>query len=401
MRVLLVSPDRSSAEICGDDIVTRLLRDRPPEGVTYTHFAEALRAGWLTRSHRARAWAASLVMHSRPPAGVPFSWGPLPPLRYRVLGRLWPDRPDEDVQWLRLDDPGRVDLVHAWAYPLHLEPRRARPPVVLHAGTGNTDLLLNYYRLTPGHAARLARRDGRLLRALGVMHDLYSTRGAAAVVVPSRYAWDLHVAAGVPEHLLRLVRLGFADPAATGPLDRREPGVCRFTLVGHQFLRKGGRALVAAFDRLRRLHPEARLTIVSAVRPEDLGVSLDGITLIPSLPREAIYGEVYPATDVYLLPSLAEGYGMSVVEAMSFGLPVIASHISALPELVAEGTTGLLTPPDDADALFEAMKRLLEDAALRRRLGEAGRARFLAEHVAEVTNAALHGIYRDALDRHG
>lgn len=401
MRVLLVSPDRSVAEICGDDVVTHLLRDHPPPGVAYTHFAQGLREGWLERDHRARAWLASLVMHSRPPAGVPYAWGALPPRPYRLLGRLLPDRPDEDVQWLRLDEPGRFDLVHAWAFPLHLEPRRGRPPVVLHCGTGNTDLLRNYYGLPPALVRRLAARDRRLLRGLGVLHDLYAAEGAAAVVVPSRYAWDLHVAAGVPERLLRLVRLGFADPLAAGVAPRPEPGVCRFTLVGHQFRRKGGRALVAAFDRLRRLHPEARLTIVSAVRPEELGVPLDGITVIPGLPREAVYGEVYPATDVYMLPSLAEGYGMSVVEAMSFGLPVIASGISALPELVADGTSGLLTPPDDADALFEAMRRLLEDPAERRRMGEAGRARFLAEHQVGVTNAALAAIYREALGGRG
>lgn len=398
MRVLLVSPDRSFAQICGDDVVTRLLRAHPPPGVEYAHFAEGLRDGWLARSHPARAWAASLAMHSRPPAGVPHAWGPLPPLPYRLLGKLLPDRPDEDVQWLRLADPARFDLVHAWAYPVHLDPRRGRPPVVLHCGTGNTDLLLNYYGIPAADAARLAARDRRLLRALGVLHDLYNAADAAAVVVPSRYAWDLHVAGGVPEAKLRLVRLGFEDPQAGGaPPDRREPGGCRFTLVGHQFRRKGGRALVAAFDRLRRVHPEARLTIVSAVDPAELGVPLDGITIHQALPRETIYREVYPATDVYLLPSLAEGYGMSVVEAMSFGLPVIASRISALPELVADGESGLLVPPDDEGALFEAMRRLMEDPDLRRRMGAAGRARYLAEHEVGVANAALLGVYRGAV----
>lgn len=398
MRVLLVGPDRATAQVNGDDVVTRLLRSHPPPGVAYAHFADGLREGWLARSHPARAWLASLVMHSRPPAGVPYRWGALPPLPYRLLGKLLPDRPDEDVQWLRLGDPGRFDLVHAWDYPIHLEPVRGRPPVVLHCGTGNTDLLVNYYGIPPAQAARLAARDRRLLRGLGVLHDLYNAAPAAAVIVPSRYAWDLHVAAGVPETRLRLVRIGFADPLAGGePPDRRDPATCRFTLVGHQFRRKGGRALVAAFDRLRKVHPEARLTIVSAVDPAELGVPLDGVTIHPGLPRERIYGEIYPATDVYLLPSLAEGYGMSVVEAMSFGLPVIASRISALPELVEDGVSGLLAPPDDEDALLDAMKRLSEDAALRRRMGAAGRARFLAEHEVGVTNAGLLAVYREAL----
>ena len=131
--------------------------------------------------------------------------------------------------------------------------------------------------------------------------------------------------------------------------------------------------------------------------PEELGVPLDGITLIPQLPRDEIYRRVYPDTDVYLLPSLAEGYGMSVVEAMSFGKPVIASAIGALGELVRDGETGLLVPPDDAEALFTAMRDLMEDAERRKRMGLAARAAFEAEHALEATNRALEAVYEEAL----
>jgi glycosyltransferase involved in cell wall biosynthesis len=397
VEVLLVGPDRSVAQVCGDDVVTRLLLAHPPAGVRYTHFTAALQAGTVARTRWGRAWLASLLMHSRPPAGVPYAWAGLPPLPYRLLGKLLPDRPDEDIQWLGLRPRHGFDLVHAWDYPVHLGRRAGRPPVVLHTGTGNTDLLSNYYGLPPALVTRLARRDGRLLRALGVLHDLYSTREAAAVVVPSRYAWELHRAAGVPEAKLRLVRLGLDAPPEAAIGASREPGTVRFTLVGHQLWRKGGRALLAAFDRVRRRHPEARLTLVSAIRPDELGISPEGVTIHPGLPREAIYRDVYPATDVYLLPSLAEGYGMSAVEAMGFGLPVVASRIAALQELVTDEETGLLVPPDDAEALATAMTRLLESPTLRAQLGAAGRARFLAEHEVGVCQAAMRRIYDEAL----
>ena len=398
MRVLLVSPDRAYDQVCGDDVVTRLLLDHAPDGVSYDAYQAALRAGRIRRARPLAAWLASLIMHSRPPAGVAYRWGALPPWRYRLWGKLTPDRPDEDVQWLAVPPTAGYDLVHAFSHPVAFD--GPRPPVVLHTGTANSDRLLNYYGYAPALAARVARRDARLLARLGVLHDLYHASEAAAVVVPSRYAWDLHLAGGVPEAKLRLIRFGFAAPAAAhAPSPVPAPGVCRFTLVGHQFWRKGGRALVAAFDRLRRLHPEARLTIVSAVAPAELGVPLDGITVVPGLPREAVYREVYPTTDVYLLPSKAEGYGMSVVEAMSFGLPVIASAISSLPELVADGESGLLVPPDDADALFDAMRRLMEDPGLRARMGAAGRARFAAEHDAQVTRRQWGALYAEAAGR--
>jgi glycosyltransferase involved in cell wall biosynthesis len=393
VEVLLVGPDRSVAQVCGDDVVTRLLLAHPPAGVRYTHFEAAIRQGRVARARWGRAWLASLMMHSRPPAGVPYAWGPLPPLQYRLLGKLLPDRPDEDIQWLGLRPRHGFDLVHAWDYPVHLGPARGRPPVVLHVGTGNADLLANYYGLSPSLQARLARRDTWLLRRLGVLHDLYSTAGAAAVVVPSQYAWSLHRAAGVPEDKLRLIRLGLDAPRSEALGARREPGLCRFTLVGHQLWRKGGRALLAAFDRVRRRHPEARLTLVSAVAAEELGIDPTGVTIHPALSRDAIYRDIYPSTDVFVLPSRAEGYGMAAVEAMGFGVPVIASRIAALQELVEDDVTGLLVPPDDVDALTAAMVRLLEDSALRARLGASGRARFMAEHEIGVCQAALRRVY--------
>lgn len=394
LNTLLISPLRLMDLTCGDDIITELLLAHPPEGVHYTHFGAGLEAGWLRRSHPWQAWLASLVMHSRPPAGVPYRWDGLPPLPYRALSRLLPDRPDVDVQWLTLDEPGRVDLVHSYTYPLRLDTPR-RLPLVLSTGSGNTDLMRGYHGLSEPQMTRLMARDAKLLRRLGVAHDLYHAEAADLVTVPSRFAIRLHTEYGVPEEKLRLVRIGFETPEL--PPTRPDDGTCRFTLVGHHFWRKGGKSLLAAFARLRKLHPEARLTIVSNVDLAPLGLDLTGITVIPALEREAIYRDVYPATDVYLLPSLAEGYGMSVIEAMSFAKPVIASNINALPELVADGETGLLVPPDAPEALFEAMRTLMEDPALRARMGAAGRAAFEAEHALEVTNRALRAVYDEAM----
>lgn len=395
MRALLISPLRLMDLPCGDDVITELLLGHPPEGVAYTHHGRGLEEGWLARSHPARAWLASLVMHSRPPAGTPYRWDGLPPLPYRLLGKLLPDRPDVDIQWLALDDAARFDLIHAYTYPVHLDAAARKLPVVLSTGSGNTDLLLNYMGLSQAQVERMVRRDRRLLGALGVMHDLYHPDGARLITVPSAYGLRLHAAAGVPEEKLRLVRIGFETPPLPAPRD--DDGTCRFTLVGQQFWRKGGQALLQAFDRLRKLHPEARLTIISQVAPEQLGIDPTGIVIHPTLARDEVYRRIYPATDVYLLPSLAEGYGMSVVEAMGFGLPVVASRISALPELVHEGETGLLVAPGNADALFDAMRQLMENAAMRRRMGENARRTFLETHALEVTNRALRQVYDEAL----
>jgi glycosyltransferase involved in cell wall biosynthesis len=79
--------------------------------------------------------------------------------------------------------------------------------------------------------------------------------------------------------------------------------------------------------------------------------------------------------DVFLLASRSEGLPLSVIEAMAAGLPVVASDVGGLRELVHDGETGMLVPPGDPAALVDALRPLLADRELRRRLGTAGRER--------------------------
>jgi glycosyltransferase involved in cell wall biosynthesis len=80
-------------------------------------------------------------------------------------------------------------------------------------------------------------------------------------------------------------------------------------------------------------------------------------------------------SDVFVMSSLWEGLGLVFLEAMATGIPVASTRVSAIPEVVVEGETGLLAPPADAEALAGVMSRLARDPALRARLGAAGRAR--------------------------
>jgi glycosyltransferase involved in cell wall biosynthesis len=75
-------------------------------------------------------------------------------------------------------------------------------------------------------------------------------------------------------------------------------------------------------------------------------------------------------TDIFLLPSLSEGVPMAILEAFSCGIPVIATAVNSIPEVVQDGRNGLLIPPGDLPALVAAMTRLLDDTDLRHRLGQ-------------------------------
>jgi len=108
-------------------------------------------------------------------------------------------------------------------------------------------------------------------------------------------------------------------------------------------------------------------------------------------------GELLAAADLFVLSSRSEGLPLSILEAMAAGLPVVASSVGGVPELVVEGETGLLVPPGDPGALAAAIERLLDDSALRRQLGAAGRNR-VSEHFDLVSARRAHlDLYRTLL----
>jgi glycosyltransferase involved in cell wall biosynthesis len=98
---------------------------------------------------------------------------------------------------------------------------------------------------------------------------------------------------------------------------------------------------------------------------------------------------LHKAFDVFVMSSVTEGLGTSVLDAMAAGKPVVGTRAGGIPEVIIDGTTGLLVPPRDHEAMAEAIVTLLKDEGLRQRMGEAGLAlanrRFSAERMVQDT----------------
>jgi glycosyltransferase involved in cell wall biosynthesis len=122
------------------------------------------------------------------------------------------------------------------------------------------------------------------------------------------------------------------------------------------------------------------------------------------LPREALV-EQYARADIFVAPSRYESFGLIFLEAMMHGAACVGTRAGGIPEVVEDGTTGLLVPPEDPAALAEALARLVGDAPLRRRMGEAGlaayRQKFTAERMAEMAEAPYRAAAWEAMPPHG
>ncbi len=108
-------------------------------------------------------------------------------------------------------------------------------------------------------------------------------------------------------------------------------------------------------------------------------------------------GKCYPMLDVLVMPSRKETFGLVLIEAMSFGLPVIATDAGGVPEIVIDGQTGILVLPENAAAFTEAMQRLFEDNELQREMGNRGRERVVRRYKLDDHMARLVEIFQQAI----
>jgi glycosyltransferase involved in cell wall biosynthesis len=115
----------------------------------------------------------------------------------------------------------------------------------------------------------------------------------------------------------------------------------------------------------------------------------DRVQFLSDIPHGQL-GAWYEAADVFVHPALwDEPFGMILTEAMAFGCPVVSTRSGGIPEIVIDGTTGLLVEPGDEQALGEAISRVLSDPELARGMGEAGRARLVNSFTWDRTAARL------------
>jgi glycosyltransferase involved in cell wall biosynthesis len=231
----------------------------------------------------------------------------------------------------------------------------------------------------------------RRLRRLWERVDLF--------VAPSRYLRDRVVAGGLPAGRVSVV----PNPVELPPDPPRaaRPGPARFLYTGRLVAEKGLHDLLSAAGRLRGLATvevfgEGRLAeaLRSRVDREGLPVRLHGFA-----GPERLAGELAAATATVLPARWPENCPLAILEAAARAVPAVATTAGGIPELVADGRTGLLVPPGDPAALAQAMAALAGDRGRAAALGRAARRRGAARHDPDGHAEALLACYRRAIDR--
>jgi glycosyltransferase involved in cell wall biosynthesis len=166
---------------------------------------------------------------------------------------------------------------------------------------------------------------------------------------------------------------------------------------------KGIAYLTAAVERLHANGCRMPLTILGPGVPESIVMTAfppavrPSVRVVPRVSEDDVI-RMYRSHDLLLWTSTYEGFGLVLLEAMSQALPVVATPVGCAATLVRDGTNGAIVPARDSEAIAAAVQRLMDDAALRHRLGEAA-ARSVADMTWRVTAENTIGVYRRAIER--
>jgi len=198
------------------------------------------------------------------------------------------------------------------------------------------------------------------------------------------------------------------SPGAAETMDARRFADRHILFVGVDWERKGGPVLLEAFRRLRNTFPDVRLTVVGC-SPD---IHEPGVDIVGRVPLEEV-GRYYRSASVFCLPTLNEPFGLVFLEAFAYGLPIVASRLGAIPEIVTEGESGYLVNPQDSCELANALQLLLSDPARCERFGAFGRNSLalryswentgmkMAAHIERaVRDSSRHSVQGEPVTRH-
>src|SRR5215208_945759 len=293
----------------------------------------------------------------------------------------------------------RADVIH-----VHLGEDLAVLPVGAAAARLHRLPLVLTVHTSLRHTLAVGDLRSAVLKTLGGPIERWGEHSAEAVLVITPRLRRLLLSDGVQENRLHLIPPGVNSSLFEGPFEDPFSGIGRprVLFVGRLAPQKGVSTLVAAAGLLE--DPSARLLLVGdgperkVLEKEAKRIGMgDRLHFVGFVAHERLPAVLVHA-DLLVLPSLYEELGTVLLEAMQAALPIVASNIGGIPDVIEDGVNGLLVPPGEPEALARAIDRLLADRDLARRLSEGAQERakdydweVLAERVLRVYQGVTAG----------
>ncbi len=278
----------------------------------------------------------------------------------------------------RLLRSGRIDILHAHNGRTALHARLAG--VLARRGK----VVVTQHFLAPSHTSN----QGLKAKVFGAAHHWMNARVAHFIAISRAVADEMLARGEAPESQLTTIlnALSAPDESTLKPVPEvraewnLDPSTPLIVCAARLEEEKSVKTLIAAMAILKEKNIAAQCVIAGeGAEKEALQTQIKNANLSETVRLLGFRNDVLSlmnAGEIFVLPSLAEPFGLVILEAMSLGKPVVSTNVGGPPEIVKDGATGVLVPPGDFAALAEALAQLIADKSQREDFGAKGRARY-------------------------
>lgn len=272
---------------------------------------------------------------------------------------------------------------------------------VVHCHEGRGVQAAWFSRVTGGAPYLITRRVQRPPRATGLNPRIYSAAAGIVAISEAIRAALARLDARLPVTVIPSACSGLA--VKLGNMERLRASFGGDFIVGHigalDDSTKGQLQIIALARSWQATHPQVRFVLVGSGADEArLRAAAAGLTNVVFTGEVTNVGDYLAAFDLFLYPSRHEGLGSTLLDALEAGLPVVATAVGGIPEIIRDGENGRLVPPDERAALEAAVAELHADAGLRARVASANR-RCAREFSAATMTGRYERLYREIAAR--
>ncbi|MHB2036005.1 MAG: glycosyltransferase family 4 protein [Nitrososphaerales archaeon] len=232
-------------------------------------------------------------------------------------------------------------------------------------------------------------------KIVGVAADMLNSNNCKAVIVWSNWAKKGYINDGVDQGKVNVI-----PPAFTTSRKKIKHDSTNLLFIGRDYNRKGGDVALKVFENLKKSHDNIHFTFVGRIEDKEMLEKVkhdERISYFDHVSKSDLREKIFPTSDVFILPTIAEAYGMSIIEAMSNGIPVIASNISAIPEVVQDGVSGYLVPPSSVESFTRRSAELLDNKEKRETMGKNALEKVERAFSPEKIGGKLYDLYLGCL----
>jgi len=184
-------------------------------------------------------------------------------------------------------------------------------------------------------------------------------------------------------------------------MERIEPNSKSSTItigfIAKDFVSKGGKYLLEAYKKTRETHKNIKLIIIGCSSTISIKEQeIYDIQWIDNVPRAELMEQFFPKFDIFAYPTLADGLPLVIIEALSFGIPVLTSNLLAMPEMVGYGIAGEVTKKENVKSIVEKLSLMLKEGYLEQKRNDV-RKHFQKTYDIKITTEKLGELYKECL----